>query len=167
MARSRRPPPRQRKHHRGNASQARIGIVVIFCLLRLADFLFLYAVSSDPSTKTQLEASGSTLGQATGLILLSALPVAVPIFAMPGIICNSLWTTAMLFAVWRRQKWARIILIAVFGLSAVITCCQLPFNRGSTELLTALLVRALVLIGCTAYLIYSRDMHRLTSRERE
>ena len=42
----------------------------------------------------------------------------------------------------------------------------LPMSLESTTLFSAVLIRGLVVMGCGAYLIFSRDAHRLTSRER-
>ena len=93
-----------------------------------------------------------------------ALPAALSI---PILIASTLWTTALLVALWRRQYWARIILVALCGIAAAGAAIMAPNSLQDTPLLTAYVIGALVTGGCAAYLIRSRDMHRLTSRERE
>ena len=93
-----------------------------------------------------------------------ALPAALSI---PILTASTLWTTALLVALWRRQYWARIILVALCGIATAGAAIMVPNSWQDTQLLTAYVVGALVTGGCAAYLIYSRDMHRLTSRERE
>ena len=134
-----RPPPRpKRHHHRGKASSARIGLVVIFVLLRLIDGLFFLSLPTNPN----------------GL-------------ALAAMIGAFLWTTALLVAVWRRQEWARIILIVLFGASAVTASIMAPSVWDNGPLITAFMTGGAIVIGCGIWLGYSRDMHRLISRARE
>ena len=93
-----------------------------------------------------------------------ALPTGLSI---PILTASTLWTTALLIALWRRQYWARLILIALCGIATMVAAIMAPNSLQDTPLFTAYVVGVLVTIGCAAYLIKSRDMHRLTSRERE
>ena len=134
-----RPPPRpKRQHHRGKASRARIGLIVIFVLLRLVDALLFLALPSGP----------------TGL-------------AVPGMIGAFLWTTALLVGIWRRQEWALIILHGIFGASAVAASIIAPSVWENGALITALVVGGAIVVGSGVWLGYSRDVHRLISRARE
>lgn len=140
MARSRRPPPRPRKHRHGDKGRARIGLAVIFCLLLVVEGFFYLA-----------------------------LPVDKPGLSIPLLLGGALWTTALLIALWRRQQWARILLIGLFGLFALFATIMVPNTLGpkDRDLLMAYFVGGLMAIGSGAYLVYSRDMHRLTSRDRD
>ena len=134
-----RPPPRpRRQHHRGKASHARIGLIVIFVLLRLIDALFFLALPTGP----------------TGL-------------ALPALIGAFLWTTALLVGIWRRQEWARIILLVLFGVSAVAASIMAPSVWENGPLITAIMTGGVIVIGCGIWLSYSRDVYRLISRARE
>ena len=139
----RRPPPRPqpRKHRRhGNVARARWGLVVIFCLL------------------------GITVG-----FFLNALPLGRTGLTTPAIFGGTLWTSALLIALWLRHAWARILLIGLFGLAAVGTLILVPNTLAETErdLLMAYVAGGLLASGSALYLYYSRDIHRLTSRDRE
>ena len=162
-----RPPPRVRKHrHHGKASGARIGLAVIFVLLRMADaFLLLMVPFGQTIAETQTSMDG-TFGFALALIVVSAVPGGAPGLATPGIICSTLWTTALLVAIWRRQYWARIILVAMFWAAALIGVILMTSTPTNSPLFVSMMIRELVMVGCSAYLMLSRDMHRLTSRER-
>ena len=134
-----RPPPRpRRQHHRGKASRARIGLLVIFTLLRLVDMLFFMALPTGPHGP-----------------------------AVAAMIAAFLWTTALLVAIWRRQEWARIILLIVFGVSAVTASIMAPAVWENQPLITAFVIGGVIVIGCGVWLGYSRDVHRLISRARE
>ena len=115
--------------------RARIGILVIFGLVLAVDGYFFIS-----------------------------LPVDKPVLSMPLLIASPLWTAALLIALWRRQHWARLILIGLCVVAAAAFSIMLVENG---PLFTAYLIGTLVSIGCGAYLVYSRDMRRLTSRERE
>ena len=80
---------------------------------------------------------------------------------------SSLWTTALLIAIWRRQEWARIILLVLFGLSAVTASIIAPSVWENGPLITALMIGGVIVIACGVWLGYSRDVHRLISRARE
>ena len=137
----RRPPPRPRKHrNRGDIVRARWGVVVIFFLVCTSVAFFLNAVP---------------LGR-TGL-------------TTPAIFGSVLWTTALLIALWRRQPWARILLVGLFGLAAIGALIMVPNTLADSErdLLMAYVVGGMLAVGSALYLYYSRDIHRLTSRERE
>ena len=162
-----RPPPRLRKqHHHGKASRARIGLVVIFVLLRMADAFLLLLVPFGQGIPESQSSMDGTFGYAAALILVSAVPGGTPGLATPGIICSTLWTTALLVAIWRRQYWARAILVAMFAVAALIGVILMTGTPTNSPLFTSMMIREAVMLGCSAYLIFSRDMHRLTSRER-
>lgn len=136
------PQPRQqikpRRHRHGKASRARGGLIIIFALLRLVDVFFLIALTSGPSS-----------------------------LAVVTVILIGIWTTALLIAIWRRQQWARIVTIALFILCTVTAMVLIPSSSQNLPLLTAYAVAGLVTVGTSTWLIYSRDIRRLTSRERE
>ena len=162
-----RPPPRLRKQrHHGKASRARIGLVVIFVLLRMADAFLLLLVPFGQGIPESQGSMEGTIGYAAALIIVSAVPGGTPGLATPGIICSTLWTTALLVAIWRRQYWARAILVAMFGVAALIGMILMTMTPTNSPLFTSMMIREAVMLGCSAYLIFSRDMHRLTSRER-
>lgn len=133
-----RPPPRPRRHHHGKAGRARLGLVVIFLLLRLIDGLFFLALPTGPHGP-----------------------------ALAAIIGASLWTTALLVAIWRRQEWARIILLALFGISGVTASIVAPSVWDNDPLITAFITGGVIVVACGIWLGYSRDVHRLISRARE
>ena len=133
-----RPPPRARKHRHGKASHARIGLVVIFVLLRLLDFMFL--VNAAPEFYRALLAS---------------------------VITGAIWTTALLIAIALRKSWARLILLALFGLATVSVVISLPLAFDLPHLWTPLVASLFVSAGSFAWLCYSRDVHRLTGRARD
>ncbi len=112
--------------------------MIVFALLRLVDAFFLIGLPNGP----------------TSLAL-----VTVGLVAM--------WTTALLVAIWRRQGWARLLTIGVFILCAVAAMVMIPNSSRNIPMLTAYIVTGIVTIGASAWLIYSRDVHRLTSRDRE
>ncbi len=131
-------PPPKRRHRHGNATRARIGLVVVFLLLGVVEFLFVLGVP--PEWKRVL---------------------------IPSIIVSSLWTTALLIALAFRHAWARLILLGIFALVAVAALVLIPMAFENPTLLTPLLASLLVSAGGFAWLFYSRDIHRLTSRDRE
>lgn len=140
----RRPPPRPRpRKHRshGNVGRARWGVVVIFLLFCTAVAFFLNALWP--------------LGR-TGL-------------TTPAIFGSVLWTTALLIALWRRQIWARYLLIFLFSLAAIGALIMAPntLDPKDRDLLMAYAVSGMLAVASALYLYYSRDIHRLTSRERE
>ena len=87
--------------------------------------------------------------------------------AVVTVILIGIWTTALLIAIWRRQQWARIVTIALFILCTVTAMVLIPSSSQNLPLLTAYAVAGLVTVGTSTWLIYSRDIRRLTSRERE
>ncbi len=131
-------PPKPRQHRNGKASRGRVGLVVVFGLLRIVDVFFLLALPTGPSS--------------------------LPFLA---IILAAMWTTAVLIAIWRRQQWARIIMIGLFILVAIAAMVLIPTSTADTPLLTAYVIAAVVSAGSSAWLLRSRDVRRLTSRERE
>lgn len=130
--------PKPRRHRNGNVTRARIGLVVVFVLLRLVDAFFVIALPGGPS----------------------GLPFA-------AVLLTGMWTTAVLIVLWRRQQWARIIMIALFGLAAIAALVMIPNTSNDTPFVTAYVVLAAVSVGCGAWLLYARDARRLTSRDRE
>ena len=66
-----------------------------------------------------------------------------------------------------RQQWARFILLGLFGLVAVAATIMIPATPADPPLITAYLAAALVAAGSGWWLFKSRDVHRLTSRDRE
>lgn len=141
--RMRRPPPRPRpRKHRshGNVARARWGVFVVFLLFCTGVAFFLNAIP---------------LGR-TGL-------------ATPAIFGSVLWTTALLVALWRRQIWARYLLIALFSAGAIGALIMVPntLDPKDRDLLMAYAVGGVLAVGSSLYLYYSRDIHRLTSRDRE
>jgi hypothetical protein len=78
-----------------------------------------------------------------------------------------MWTTALLVAIWFRQGWARVILIGLFIFGTIAGMVLIPTATTNAALLTAYVIAALISAGCCAWLIMSRDMHRLISRDRE
>lgn len=131
-------PPPKRRHRHGNATRARIGLVVVFLLLCVVEFLFVLGVP--PEWKRVL---------------------------IPSIIVSSLWTTALIIALAFRHAWARLILLGIFALVAVAALVLIPMAFENPTFLTPLFASLLVSAGSFAWLFYSRDIHRLTSRDRE
>ena len=115
-----------------------MGLIVIFVLLRLVDVFFFLALPTGP----------------TGL-------------AMPAMIGAFLWTTALLVGVWRRQEWARIILLVLFGACAVTAAIMAPSVWENGALIMAIATGGVIVVGCGIWLGYSRDVRRLISRARE
>lgn len=141
MQKPRRPPPRPRKHRKhGNVIRARWGVVVIFCLLCVVEAFF-----------------------------LNALTIGVPGIATPAIFGSALWITALLIALWRRNAWARLLLIVIFALAVIGSIIMAPntLDPKDRDLLMAYVAGGLAAMGCGAYLAASRDIYRLTSRDRE
>ena len=137
---------------------------MIFFLLRMADgFLLLVVPFGTPAAASPVD---STFNATFAVILMAIIPGGLPTFVTPGIICSTLWTTALLIAVWRRQYWARLILVALFGLAALFVLLLITTTPTDSPLFMTLVIRELVLVGSGAYMMFSRDMHRLTSRER-
>ena len=134
----RRPPPRQRTHRRGNMARARIGLVVIFVLNRVLDFLYLVDIPSELNR-----------------------PV------LSSIITSAIWTTALLIGIALRKAWARLIFLGLLALSVVFILIYFPTAFDYPSLMLPLLASLMVYAGSFAWLIFSRDVHRLTSRERE
>lgn len=135
------PPPRPRKHRRhGNVVRARWGVVVIFCLLCVVEGLF-----------------------------LNALPIGVPGIATPAIFGSALWITALLIAIWLRNAWARLLLMGLFAIIVIGSIIMAPntLDPKDRDLLMAYCGAGLVAMGAGAYLAASRDIYRLTSRDRE
>jgi len=139
----RRPPPRQRaRKHRshGNVGRARWGVFVIFLFF------------------------------CTGVaFFLNALPLGTTGLTTPAIFASVLWTTSLLIALWRRQVWARYLLIGLFGLAAIGGLVMVPntLDPKDRDLLMAYVAGGMLAVGSALYLYYSRDIHRLTSRDRE
>ena len=134
-----RPPPRARRHHhRGKASRARIGLIVVFVLFRLLDFITLNDIP--PELSRQLVSS---------------------------VITSAIWTTALLIGIWLRKPWARLILIALLGLASVSIIILIPMIADYPAMMTPLVSTLAVHAGVFGWLILSRDVRRLTSRERE
>ncbi len=102
-----------------------------------------------------------------GGLFLMALPIGTPGLTTPAIFGGFLWTTALLIALWRREHWARILLCGLCFLGALAAGIMIPNSLRENSLLTAYVVAVVVAGGCGTYLIYSRDMHRLTGRSRE
>ena len=100
---------------------------------------------------------------------LNAVPLGRTGLTTPAIFGSVLWTTALLIALWRRQPWARILLVGLFGLAAIGALIMVPNTLADSErdLLMAYVVGGMLAVGSALYLYYSRDIHRLTSRERE
>lgn len=140
--------------------------MVIFLLLRMADVFLLLIVPFGTPIPVLPTMFDSSFSATLAAIAVSVVPVGAPSLATPGIICSTLWTTALLVAIWRRQYWARVILVGLLGLATVLVILVISSLTPDSPLFTATLIRGLVTVGCGAYLIYSRDVHRLTSRER-
>lgn len=140
VRRQARPPtPRpKRRHHHGRAGRARIGLLVIFALFRVLDFLFLLGVEPEAMRS-----------------------------ALATIITSALWTTSLLIAIAFRHAWARLILLALLALGTVALLIFIPMAFDKPALLTPLIGALLVDAGSFAWLFWSRDVHRLTSRDRE
>ena len=102
-----------------------------------------------------------------GFFFLLAVPIGTPGLTTPAIFGGFLWTTALLIALWQRQHWARILLCGLSWLGTLSAGIMIPNSLQEFSLLTAYVVCAVVTAGCGTYLIYSRDMHRLTGRARE
>jgi hypothetical protein len=87
----------------------------------------------------------------------------------PAIFGSVLWTTALLIALWRREIWARYLLIALFSLAAIGALIMAPntLDAKDRDLLMAYAVSGMLAVASALYLYYSRDIHRLTSRSRE
>lgn len=100
---------------------------------------------------------------------LNALPLGTPGLTTPAIFASVLWTTSLLIALWRRQVWARYLLIGLFGLAAIGGLVMVPntLDPKDRDLLMAYVAGGLLAVGSALYLYYSRDIHRLTSRDRE
>ena len=79
------------------------------------------------------------------------------------------FTLVLLIALWRRQVWARYLLIGLFGLAAIGGLVMVPntLDPKDRDLLMAYVAGGLLAVGSALYLYYSRDIHRLTSRDRE
>ena len=130
------PPPR-RRHHRGRTSRARIGLVVIFILFGLVDFMWINAIKND---------------------LRSVV--------YPTIIVTALWTTALLIAIELRHGWARLLLLGVLGLIVIGTLVLISWAL-QAGLIVFLGITSAVYAGSFAWLFYSRDVRRLTGRDFE
>jgi len=85
----------------------------------------------------------------------------------PTIIGSTLWTTALLIAVALRHAWARLILLGLLALATVGLLIVIPMVFDKPALLTPLISSLVVNAGSFAWLFWSRDVHRLTSRDRE
>lgn len=133
------PAPRPKRRHRhGNPTRARIGLVVVFLLFRVVDFLFILGIPPE----------------GTRLLVVRLCTAA-------------LWTTALLIAIALRHAWARVILLVLLALGIVAGLIVTPMVFDQPPLLTPMLTSLLVSAGVFAWLFWSRDVHRLTSRDRE
>jgi len=85
-----------------------------------------------------------------------------------SMINNVIWTTALLAAIWFRRVWARYILIFFLPLGVISALILLPDfwikldtdNRLIVILTTTLIVHS----GVAWFLMFSRDLDRLTGR---
>ncbi len=86
---------------------------------------------------------------------------------LSSVITGAIWTTALLIAIALRKSWARLILLALLGLGTVAAAISLPLAFDIPQLWTPLVATLLVSASSFAWLCYSRDVRRLTGRERE
>jgi hypothetical protein len=133
---------RQRKHRSGNIPRARTGLVVVFIAILISLGFFCLSLPNPPG-------------------------IWIPILGVAP-----LWLGCLIIALWRRQKWARILLITLFGAASVVCLVMIPNSTDAPAdqkdmLLMAYFIATIVSISSAAYLVYSRDIHRLTSRDRE
>lgn len=126
----------KRKGRRGSVVRARVMLVVIFLLFRGLDVWYWIGPSSVPKER------------------MSAILVG-----------SGLWLSALLLAIWLRQKWARYIFIAVMWMAIIwlmiIGSDMLMYRR----MLPVFSATGVIMAGCAAWMGYSRDAHRLTDRE--
>ena len=134
-----RPPPRPRRHHhRGKASHARIGLLCVFVLFRILDFVALHDIPPELSRGV-----------------------------LSTVITNALWTTALLIGIALRKSWARLILLGLLGLASIVILIMIPVAFDWPVLVPGFVAFFLVYAAIFAWLILSRDVRRLTSRERD
>lgn len=100
-------------------------------------------------------------------ITLNDIPPELTRQLISFVITSAIWTTALLIGVWLRKPWARLILIALLGLASVFIIIMFPMITDYPALLTPLVSILIVHAGTFGWLILSRDVRRLISRERE
>ena len=100
-------------------------------------------------------------------ITLNDIPPELSRQLVSSVITSAIWTTALLIGIWLRKPWARLILIALLGLASVSIIILIPMIADYPAMMTPLVSTLAVHAGVFGWLILSRDVRRLTSRERE
>jgi hypothetical protein len=135
--------PRRRKHRNrsllGSSFRGKMSLIAIFLIFRALD-AFIY-----------FEYPALNKSSLTGAIINSTI-----------------WTTALLTAIWFRKGWARYVLIFFQALGAVSDLILLPdfwikFDADN-RLLAIMAVAFVVHAGIAWFLLFSRDLERLTGR---
>ena len=78
------------------------------------------------------------------------------------------WTTMLLIAIWRRQEWARILLITLISLSIAVFCFVLLLMDPTVTRIAPvhLIVSGVLLHGAVLFpLARSRKIHHLVSKQ--
>ena len=101
------------------------------------------------------------------VLIFLAVPPEMTRTVLPSIIISALWTTSLLIAIALRHGWARLILLAILGLGTVALLILTPMVFDRPALLTPLIGALLIKSGSFAWLLWSRDVRRLISRDRE
>ncbi len=83
----------------------------------------------------------------------------------PLLVGSGLWLTALLLAMWLRQKWARYIFVAVMWVSVgtlmIVGSDMLVYK----PMLPTFVATGVLMSLVAAWMGYSRDAHRLTDTE--
>ena len=132
------PPALKRRHHRGKAGRARVGLGVMFGLFRIVDFLW-----------------------------INSMPVELNRLGYPLLILTALWTTPLLVAVARKLSWARLLFLALLGLLTIACLVGISPVLEFPGLITILIITIGAYAGSFFWLLYSRDVHRLIGRGHE
>ena len=90
---------------------------------------------------------------------------------LASIINNIIWTTALLAAIWFRKGWARYVLIFFLALGILAGLIVMPDFWIKFEADNRLIITLAVSVGVHAvvawFLMFSRDLDRLTGRGKE
>jgi hypothetical protein len=131
----------RRRHEYEVVRSARLLLIGIFVMLRIADIAMYYYSIHAPH----------------------------PVPAVRGhAIINIMWTTVFLIALWMRRTWARYVLIVYMGYVAFVTCAvvSIGFLVEEIQMGPAIAIAAefVAYFSGTMILIFSRDIGRLTKR---
>jgi len=101
------------------------------------------------------------------MLMYFCLPIGSKQIRLLGAI-TAIWTAFLLIAVWLRKNWARYTLIFILLLNTIISMIFIPSAISIVgEINSGIFIMIVVGITNTAiawFLIYSRDIKRLTNR---